>query len=106
MPVPIPGSKVGSDSQKVKFLTISGRPKTGIFGQISGVPGPFPQFPLATNHAAISGLINTTRYAVSLVPLLTHREYRVYVAIVETPVGHLTAPPHLKIPQGNRQGTP
>ena len=51
MPVPIPGSKVGSDSQKVKFLTISGRPKTGIFGQISGVPGPFPQFPLATNHA-------------------------------------------------------
>ncbi len=51
MPVPIPGSKVGSDNQKVKFLTISGRPKTGIFGQISGVPGPFPQFPLATNHA-------------------------------------------------------
>ena len=28
MPVPIPGSKVGSDNQKVKFLTIFGRPKT------------------------------------------------------------------------------
>ena len=55
MPVPIPGSKVGSDTQKVKFLTISGRPKTGIFGQISGVPGPFPQFPLATNHAVRLG---------------------------------------------------
>ena len=51
MPVPIPGSKVGSDTQKVKFLSIFGRPKTGIFGKISGVPGPFPQFPLATNHA-------------------------------------------------------
>ena len=31
MPVPIPGSKVRSDNQKVKFLTIFGRPKTGIF---------------------------------------------------------------------------
>ncbi len=51
MPVPIPVSKVGSDSQKDKFLTISGRPKTGFFDKISGVPGPFPQFPLATNHA-------------------------------------------------------
>ena len=48
MPVPIPGSKVGSDNQKVKFLTISGRPKTGFFDQISGVPG---RAPLATNHA-------------------------------------------------------
>ena len=52
MPVPNPGSKVGSDSQKVEFLTISGRPKTGIFGQISGVPG---RAPLATNHAVIKG---------------------------------------------------
>ena len=49
MPVPIPGSKVGSDSQKVKFLTISGRPKTRFFDKISGVPG---RAPLATNHAA------------------------------------------------------
>ena len=31
MPVPIPGLKVGSDIEKVKFLTIFGRPKTGIF---------------------------------------------------------------------------
>ena len=48
MPVPIPGSNVGSDTQKVKFLTIFGRPKTGIFDKISGVPG---RAPLATNHA-------------------------------------------------------
>ena len=47
MPVPIPGSKVGSDNQKVKFLTIFGRPKTRFFDQISGVPG---RAPLATNH--------------------------------------------------------
>ncbi len=47
MPVPIPGLKVGSDNQKVKFLTIFGRPKTGIF---RGVPG---RAPLATNHAAL-----------------------------------------------------
>ena len=39
MPVPIPGSKVGSDNQKVKFLTIFGRPKTGIFHRFRGVPG-------------------------------------------------------------------
>ena len=39
MPVPIPGSKVGSDNQKVKFLTIFGRPKTGIFRRFRGVPG-------------------------------------------------------------------
>ena len=39
MPVPIPGSKVESDNQKVKFLTISGRPKTAIFGRFRGVPG-------------------------------------------------------------------
>ena len=39
MPVPIPGPEVGSDSQKVKFLMIFGRPKTGLFGQISGAPG-------------------------------------------------------------------
>ena len=32
MPVPIPGSKVRSDSLKVKFLMIFGRPKTGFFG--------------------------------------------------------------------------
>ena len=38
MPVPIPGSKVGSDTQKVKFLTIFGRPETRFFCQISGVP--------------------------------------------------------------------
>ena len=53
MPVPIPGSKVGSDIQKVKFLTISGRPKTGFFRKFRGVPG---RAPLATNHAAISFL--------------------------------------------------
>ena len=28
MPVPIPGLKIKSDNQKVKFLTIFGRPKT------------------------------------------------------------------------------
>jgi hypothetical protein len=39
MPVPIPGLKVGSDSQKVEILTISGRPKTGIFHRFRGVPG-------------------------------------------------------------------
>ena len=54
MPVPIPVSKVGSDSQKVKFSTISGRPNTGFFGKISAKFRNFPQFPLATNHAALS----------------------------------------------------
>ena len=49
MPVPISGLKVGYDTQKDKFLTIFGRPKTGIFGQFRGVPG---RAPLATNHAA------------------------------------------------------
>ena len=39
MPVPIPGSQVRSDNQKVKFLTISGRPKTWIFREFRGVPG-------------------------------------------------------------------
>ena len=48
MPVPIPGLKVGSDTQKVKFLTIFGRPKTGIFHRFRGVLG---RAPLATNHA-------------------------------------------------------
>ena len=51
MPVPIPGSKVGSDSQKVKFLMIFGRPKTRFFEEILGVPG---RAPLATNHAALT----------------------------------------------------
>ena len=45
MPVPIPGPEVGSDSLKVKFLMIFGRPKTGFFDQISGVPGYIPQIP-------------------------------------------------------------
>ena len=45
MPVPIPGPEVGSDSQKVKFLMISGRAKTGFFDQISGVPGYIPPIP-------------------------------------------------------------
>ncbi len=49
MPVPIPGLKVESDKQKVEFLTIPGRPKTGIFRGFRGVPG---RAPLATNHAA------------------------------------------------------
>ena len=31
MPVPIPGPEVGSDSLKVEFLPIFGRPKTGFF---------------------------------------------------------------------------
>ena len=48
MPVPISNLKVRSDSQRVKFLTIFGRPKTCFFDQISGVPG---RAPLATNHA-------------------------------------------------------
>ena len=50
MPVPIPGLQVESDSQKVQFLTIFGRPKTRFFHQMSGVPG---RAPLATNHAEI-----------------------------------------------------
>ena len=51
MPVPIPVSKVGSDSLKVKFLTISGRPKTRFSDQISAEFRNFPQFPDDTNHA-------------------------------------------------------
>ena len=38
MPVPIPGLEVWSNGQKVKFLTICGRPKTPFFEEISGVP--------------------------------------------------------------------
>ena len=49
MPMPVPGSKVRSDSQKDKFLTIFGRPKSLFFDKTSGVPG---RAPLATNHAA------------------------------------------------------
>jgi hypothetical protein len=49
MPVPIPGSKVGSDNQKVQFLTIFGRPKTWIFREFRGVLG---RAPLAINRAA------------------------------------------------------
>ena len=47
MPVPIPGPEVGSgsDSQKVKFLPIFGRPKTGFFDQISRAPGYIPPIP-------------------------------------------------------------
>ena len=39
MPVPIPGSKVGSDNRKVKFLMTFGRPKTGFFRRFWGVLG-------------------------------------------------------------------
>ena len=39
MPVPIPGLTFESDSQKVKLLTIFGRPKSGIFRGFRGVPG-------------------------------------------------------------------
>ena len=46
MPVPIPGSKVGSDSLKVKFLMIFGRPKTGFFGR----------FPVTTTTPSIATL--------------------------------------------------
>ena len=48
MPVPIPGLKVRANSQKVKFLTISGRPKTAVVRAFRGVLG---RGPLATNHA-------------------------------------------------------
>ena len=51
MPVPIPGPEVGSDSLKIKFLMLFGRPETGFFGRFPGPRGTFPQFPLATNHA-------------------------------------------------------
>ena len=54
MPVPFPVSKVGSDKQKVEFLTIFGRPKTRFFDQISAEFRNFPKFPLATNHAVKS----------------------------------------------------
>jgi hypothetical protein len=47
MPVPIQGLKVRSDNQKVKFLMILGRPKTGIFHGFRGVRG---LAPLPTNH--------------------------------------------------------
>jgi hypothetical protein len=48
MPVPIPGLKGRSDTRKVNFLMIYGRPKTTIFRRFRGVPG---WAPLATNHA-------------------------------------------------------
>ena len=51
MGMPFPVSKVGSDSQKVEFFTISGRPKTRFSDQISAEFRNFPKFPLATNHA-------------------------------------------------------
>ena len=54
MPVPIPSPEVGSDSLKVKFLPIFGRPKTGFFGRFPGPRGTFPPFPLATNHAELA----------------------------------------------------
>ena len=57
MPVPIPGPEVGSDSLKVEFLPIFGRPKIGFFGTFPGPRGTFPRFPLATNHAARAALI-------------------------------------------------
>ena len=53
MPVPFPVSKVGSDKQKVEFLTIFGRPKTRFSDQISAEFRNFPKFPLATNHAVL-----------------------------------------------------
>ena len=59
MPVPIPGPEVGSDSQKVKFLMISGRPKTGFLDQISGVPGYIPPIPASyqpRSSARLSGI--------------------------------------------------
>ena len=61
MPVPIPGSKVGSDSQQVMFLTIFGRPKTAIFRRFRGVPGgpnPLDMDTLAARKA-YSGLLGT-----------------------------------------------
>ena len=61
MPVPIPGLKVGSDTQKVKFLTIFGRPKTGFFDEISAEFRNFPKFPLATNHAVLHDTLQTSR---------------------------------------------
>ena len=55
MPVPIPGPEVGHDSQKVKFLTIFGRPKTGIFGRFPGVRGGPKPLDMDTLAARISG---------------------------------------------------
>jgi hypothetical protein len=56
MPVPIPGLKVGSDNQKAKFLTIFGRPKTGIFRRVRGVPGPGPgDFRAVTQEVGVGG---------------------------------------------------
>ena len=55
MPVPILGPEVGSDSLKVEFLMICGRPKIVFFGRFPGPRGTFPQFPLATNHAGNRG---------------------------------------------------
>ena len=52
MPVPIPGLKVGSDTQKVKFMMIFGRPKTKIFQEFRNVPG---RAPLPTNHVGKAG---------------------------------------------------
>jgi hypothetical protein len=41
MPVPIPGPKVGHDSQKVKFCMIFGRPNIRFFHQFRGISGKF-----------------------------------------------------------------
>ena len=56
MPVPIPGSKVGSDTQKDKFLAIFGRPKTGIFRRFRGVPGGPKALDMDTLAARTKGL--------------------------------------------------
>ena len=58
MPVPILGLKVRSDNQKVKFLTIFGRPKTGIFRRFRGVPvGPSPGGPELWGSGEPSGAL-------------------------------------------------
>ena len=56
MPGPIPGLKVEVDKQKVEFLRIFGRRKTGFFRQISGCSGGAP---LATNHAVFGSLLGS-----------------------------------------------
>ena len=62
MPVPIPGLKVGSDKQKVKFLTIFGRPKTGIFRRFRGVPGGPNPLDMDTLAARTSMLFGSIAY--------------------------------------------
>ena len=61
MPVPIPGPEVGSDSLKVKFLMIFGRPKIGFFGWISGALGYIPPIPASYQPRSLGDAVAIIR---------------------------------------------